>query len=126
MGAILSNPSSVSKDYVDTADNLRVLKAGDTMTGDLAITKTTSIQALFHMQNNGSTSEISVNDGGGGFRFMNWDYDGDEVDFNYNFVVAGYDLYCIGPVSGLILKDRTTGLYRRIRSIAGVLSTEAA
>jgi hypothetical protein len=54
-------PGSVDKTYVDTADALKVAKAGDTMTGDLTIGKTNPGVILKKTATNGQGSYIQGN-----------------------------------------------------------------
>jgi hypothetical protein len=62
------NSGGVNTAYVDTQDALRVLKAGDTMSGDLAISKSTPIMYL--NATNASEQSILYYQAGGKPKFM--------------------------------------------------------
>jgi hypothetical protein len=119
MGTGLSYPG-VSKNYVDTQVATKVAKAGDTMSGDLEISKSVPLLTLYDSIEN-RTIEFTNDAAVGTIRG-----DVDEFDFEITLVASGVDIYVTPSTKGLILKDRATGNYRRILCTNGVLSTEAA
>lgn len=114
------------KAYVDSQDNKRVLKAGDTMTGNLAVNRPTAT-AQIDIISDVFTLSLFNDSFVAGFGDSGFNFDGDEFHIiSAGITVTDQDFYAPVGGTGFVLRDRTTGLYRRIKCTAGVLATEAA